>query len=74
MVHVTPRFDGSLFTVAFICTPFPAPTCTVAVAGDTESVMAEIMMVADADLELSATEVALIVTVKSLVGGALAAV
>jgi hypothetical protein len=72
MVHVTPRPDGSLFALALIGTTPPA--CTVAVVGETETVIAKTVMVADPDLEVSATEVALTVTVRSLGGGALGAV
>jgi len=72
MDHETPWPDGSLFTLAFIGSMLP--TWTVAVVGDTETVIAEKVMVADPDLELSATEVALTVIVRSLGGGAPGAV
>ena len=72
--HETPAPVGSLFTAAAIGKEFPAPTCTVAVAGLTESVIASTVIFKELDLEPSATEVALSVTVKSLVGGTLGAV
>lgn len=74
MVNFTPIFDGSLFTVALIWTIFPAAACTVALVGETETVIARTVIVVEADLEVSATEVALIVTVRSLAGGVLGAV
>jgi len=70
--HDTPWPDGSLFTLALIGSVLPA--CTVAPVSDTETVIAETVMLADPDLEVSATEVALTVTVRSLGGGALGAV
>jgi len=73
-VNVTPVFDGSLFTVALIWTTFPAPACTVVALDDTETVMARRVMVVEADLEASATEVAVTVMVRSLAGGLLGAV
>jgi len=50
------------------------PACTVAVAWDTETVIADKVMEADPDFEPSATDVALTVTVTSLAGGTLGAV
>jgi hypothetical protein len=46
----------------------------VAVAGDTETVIADTAMVAEPDLEPSATELALTVTVRVFEGGVLGAV
>ena len=57
-----------------IVTELPAPACKVAVVGDTANVIADTVMVVDPDFEVSATDVALTVTVKSLVGGVLGAV
>ncbi|HXY49991.1 MAG TPA: hypothetical protein VEI01_11110 [Terriglobales bacterium] len=74
MVNVTPILDGSLFTDALIWTTFPAPACTAAALEDTETVIAKTVMVVDADLEGSAKEVALMVTVRLFAGGALGAV
>ncbi len=72
IAHETPCPDTSLFTVALIGSMLPA--WTEAAVGDTETVIATNVMVADPDLELSATEVALTVMVRSLGGGALGAV
>ena len=67
-VQVTPLLPASLPTVAVNdCVPF---TGTLAVAGATETVMAGTVMVAELVLVVSATEVALTVTVRLLAGGA----
>ena len=72
-VHVTPLFAESLVTVAVNFAV--ALVCTVAVLGVTETAIAAgIRMVAEADAELLATEVAVMVTVKLLAGGAAGAV
>jgi hypothetical protein len=60
-VQVTPLSAGSLTTVAV--KSWVASTTTVAEVGDTETLIATIVTVADADLLLSATEVAVTVTV-----------
>jgi hypothetical protein len=74
MDHVTPGADGSsLFTVAPIGNG-GLPACKTAVVGETETTTAEKVMVATPDLELSATEVALTVTIRSLGVGVLGAV
>lgn len=72
MVQATPWPDGSSSTLALIGTIPPA--CTVAVVGETDTLIAATVTVAALDLEVSATEVALMVTVKSLEGGVLGAV
>jgi hypothetical protein len=72
MVQATPWPDGSLSALALIGTIPPA--CTVAVVGETETLIASTVTFAAFDLEVSATEVALMVTVKSLEGGVLGAV
>ena len=51
-----------------------APACMVAVLGATETTIAGITIVAKADAEVLATEVAVIVTVKLFVGGVVEAV
>lgn len=71
--QVTPLFAGSLVTVAVNFAV--APDCTVAVRGVTETAIPTgTVMVADADAEVSATEMALMVTVKSAAGGMVGAV
>ncbi len=72
MAQVTPLLVGSLFATAAIGS-VPA-ACTMAVAGDAETVMAETVTLADPDLEVLATAVALMVTAKSLGGGVVGAV
>ena len=64
MLQVTPELDGSLFTSAAIDNELPA--CAVAVAGIIVSVIAATVIVAEADFDVSATEVAVIVTFRSL--------
>jgi hypothetical protein len=72
-VQVTPLFVGSFVTVAVNCAV--APACTVAVLGVTETVIpVGTVTVADADAEVLATEVAVMVTVKLLAGGVAGAV
>ena len=71
-VQVTPLFAGSLVTVAVNFAV--APACIVAVLGATETTIAGITIVAKADAEVLATEVAVIVTVKLFVGGVVGAV
>jgi hypothetical protein len=64
MVHVTPPPLGSLLTVAAIgCAP---PARTVAVVGPIETAIAGTVMVEEADLVASATEVAVMVVVRLL--------
>jgi hypothetical protein len=72
-VQVTPLFAGSLVTVAV---KFAVPlVCTLAVLGEIETAMAAgTVMVAEADAEVLATEVAVIVTVKLAAGGVVGAV
>jgi hypothetical protein len=71
--HVTPLFAGSLVTVAVNFDV--APPCTVPVLGRTETpTPAGTVMVAEAAAEVLATEVAVMVTVKVLVGGVIGAV
>jgi len=72
MVHETPWPDGSLFTLALIGSVLF--TCTVAAVGDTDTVIAATVTLVEADLDVSATEVALTVTVRSPAGGVLGAV
>jgi hypothetical protein len=72
MDHETPWPDGSLFTLALIGSELPI--CTTAVVGDTDTVIAATVMLMEADLDVSATEVALTVTIRSLGGGVLEAV
>jgi hypothetical protein len=73
-VQVTPLFAESLVTVAVNCDV--APACTVSVLGvtETETVLAGIVMVAEAAFDESATEVAVIVTVKAAESGVVGAV
>ena len=56
--------------MAPIATVLFPPACRVAVVCVSETVMAEIVMVVAPDFDASATDVALIVTTKSLGGGA----
>jgi hypothetical protein len=73
--HVTPLFAGSLVTVA-VNFDVP-PACTVAVLGATATAIAipaGTVMVAEADAELLATELAVMVTVMLLEGGGVGAV
>ena len=51
-----------------------APACTVAMLGVTETAIAGITMVAKADADVLVTEVAVMVTIKSLAGGVVGAV
>ena len=60
-VQVTPLLVTSFATVAINCCV--ALTATLAVVGDTETVIPTIVAVAVADLVASATEVAVMVTV-----------
>ncbi len=67
-VQVTLWAPAPLLTVAVnCCVPL---TGTLALAGATATVMAGTVIVAEPDLVLSATEVALMVTVRLLAGGA----
>jgi hypothetical protein len=72
MDHETPWPAGSLFAAALICNVLPA--WTDAVVGVIETVTARTVTVTVADLELLATEVALIVTFRSAAGGVVGAV
>ena len=72
MDHDTPLPDRSLFTLALMARETPA--CTAAVAGDAVTVSAGTVTVAALDFEVSATEVAVMVTVWSLAGGTIGAV
>ena len=72
MDHEKPWPDGSLFTLELIGSELPI--CTTAVVGDTDTVIAATVMLMEADLDVSATEVALTVTIRSLGGGVLEAV
>jgi len=65
---------GSLPITGTITTEFPDPAWRLAVVGETDSVIADTVIGADPDLEPSATEVAVTVTVRSLAGGVLGAV
>ena len=71
-VQVTPLFAVSLLTVAVKLAVLPAGT--LALGGATATVMAGTVMVAEFVLVVSATDVAVIVTVKVLGGGAAGAV
>jgi hypothetical protein len=71
-VQVTPLFAGSLVTVAVNCAV--APACTVAELGATEIVVPGTVMIAEFDTEVLATEVAVMVTIKSPAGGVVGAV
>jgi len=70
--QVTPLLLGSLATVAVNCCVVPAST--VAFRGSVSTVIAGTVMLAEADAKRLATDVAVRVTVKSLIGGALGAV
>lgn len=66
-VQVTPRLPASLLTVAVkFCVPL---TGTLALLGETATVMAGTVIVAEPDLVVSAAEVAVMVTVRVLAGG-----
>ena len=69
--QVTPWFPGSFATVAVNCAP--TATCTVAALGAMDRVIARSVTFAETDLDGSATEVAVIVTVRSLAGAVLGA-
>ncbi|MBV8053575.1 MAG: hypothetical protein JOZ80_20470 [Acidobacteriaceae bacterium] len=69
IVNFTPAFEGSLLTPALIWTVFAGPAWTAVALDDTETVIAKTVMVVDADLEVSATDVALTVIVRLLAGG-----
>jgi hypothetical protein len=66
-VQATPPLAGSFPTVAVKF--FVVLTTTLAAFGATATVMAGTVMVVDIDLVTSATDVALMVTVKVLAGG-----
>jgi hypothetical protein len=70
--QVTPWPDRSLLTVALMSREFPA--CTEAEVSEAVTVTAEKVIVAELDLEVSATAVAFTVMVMSLGGGAAGAV
>lgn len=70
-VQVTPVFEV-LLTVAVNCALFPART--VAVVGATETLAAGTVIVAEFDLVVSVTEVAVTLTVRALAGGLAGAV
>jgi hypothetical protein len=65
--HVTPLFEGSLSTCAF-ATAVPPPG-TIPVSNETDMIIPGTTMVVDAVFVTSATAVAVIVTVRSSVGG-----
>ena len=67
-LQLTPANAGSLFTVAENCSI--APTCSTPVVGATETLMAETVIVAEADFDGFATEVAVTVTDRLLAGAA----
>ena len=71
-VQMTPLFAKSLVTVAVNFAV--APASTVAVLGVTETAIPGITTVAKSDADAVVTEVAVMVTVKSLVGGVVGAV
>jgi len=66
-LQVTPLLLGSFVTVAVNWAV--AVARTVALPGETETVMAGTVIVAEPDLVVSATEVAVRVTVRLLAGG-----
>jgi hypothetical protein len=74
IVQVTPWPDGSLFALALNGTVPVPPACTVTLVGSIETVIAGTVTVAESDFDVSAAEVALTVTVKSLVGALAGAV
>ena len=71
-VQLTPLLAGSLVTVAVNCAV--APASTVADWGTTETVVPGIVMLAEFAFDESATEVAVIVTVKAAESGVVGAV
>ena len=71
-LQVTPALAGSLATVAVNCPV--APAITVRVPGATATVIAGTVTVIVPFFVLSATEVTVMVTVRSLVGAAIGAV
>ena len=66
-IHVTPLFAGSLATVAVNCSAVVSGNS--ALAGVTETVTAEKVTVTAFDTKVLNTEVAVMVTAKSLAGG-----
>ena len=71
MVQFTPWLEGSPVTVALIVAVPPAPTVLLSAEAETE--MAFSVMATEADLLLSATAVAVMVTFTLLAGGVLGA-
>ena len=74
MDHVTPGPDGSSLVTEAPIEIVWLPAWRTAVVRDTETMIAEKVMVATPDLEGSATDVAFTVIVRSLGGGGLGAV
>jgi hypothetical protein len=68
MAHFTPLLNGSLFTVATMFATVP-PACTEVAGAVIDNEIASTVIVTDADATGSATEVAVMVTCKSVVGG-----
>jgi hypothetical protein len=68
IVQLTPLLAGSGVTVAVNDCGGP-PVCTVAVAGSTETTSVGTLMVAEADFDVSAMDVAVMVTVRWVAGG-----
>lgn len=66
-LQVTLPLPGSKFVVLVNCAVVPA--CTVAVPGVTETVIATTVMLVEPDFVESATEVAVMLTFRSLAGG-----
>ena len=66
--HVTPLLLGSLLTVAVNASVLPASTIATP-PGATDTVIAGTVMLPVSDFVLSATEVAVMLTAKSLAGG-----
>ena len=73
MLQVTPWPDGSLFALALNGTLMP-PACTVTLVGSIETVIAGTVTVAESDFDVSAADVALTVTLRSLAGAVAGAV
>ncbi len=67
MLQVTPLLLGSKLTVAVKDCVLPA--CTVARDGKTKTVIAATKTLAEPDFDASVTDVAVMVTVRSLAGG-----
>jgi hypothetical protein len=71
---VTPLFVGSPLTVALICAVVPIATVAVLAVTETITITPGTVTVAKFDADVLATEVAVMVTVKSLDGEVLGAV